>query len=236
MYADDMAILCLKIIFEDLQTFKINMPKTNCMEEGIIDVGPCKLELNDEIINFVNHFKFLGNWLKAEGNLDEKTLAHTEMSCRSSVSWKPVLCNRPLWMHLSKSVLKWYIWSIYGCVAFGVTNWRSSKYAFDGTSNVDILGRMYTKRKLEDTVKTRKTINLGRIFEGPKYWFLSLSGKGEGRRKMNQQTSETKHNIKITKNTSLIINKILKFNKCIVSTTLISLKDEKCLINNQNIN
>ncbi|KAH1028551.1 hypothetical protein HUJ05_001898 [Dendroctonus ponderosae] len=134
----------------------------------------------------VNLFKYLGSWLNAREDSNEEILTRIEIARKTFISWKPVMCNIIISMHLRKKILKCYVWStlLYACEtstlkAASINKLQAFEFMVLPSTPEDTLD--YTHTSNEDVLIM---IDAERELLGPKYHLFQLiiQGKVEEKR------------------------------------------------------
>ena len=160
-----------------------------------------QLKINNQIIEQVKKFKYLGTTLNSTWDCDVEVKTRVAIARTAFAKFNNYLLRREVSLNLRIRVLKCYIWPI---LMYGSETWslklrslnrveafemwclrRLLKIPWvDHITNEEVLRRANTQRKLLDLVKQRKVSYLGHIVRNDKYKLLNiiLMGKIEGRR------------------------------------------------------
>lgn len=180
---------------------KINIKKTKFMVITKINIDHVRIRIEDQEIERVRRFKYLGCWLNDEWDPDEEIRSRIEIARSTFFKIKTLLCNRDLSLTTRWRATKCYVLST---LLYGVEGWtlkartmsrldsfemwlyrRILKISWtERVTNDRVLERMDKEQELLTTVKRRKAAYFGHIFRNSKYSFLQLivEGKIEGRR------------------------------------------------------
>jgi hypothetical protein len=211
-YADDTVILAENI--DDLQELinrvdmectnwglSINIDKTKYMVTSKVDIGATQLILNQQPLQRVQRFKYLGCWITQNLDPSFEIRCRIEQARNSFQKFKPLLSNNSLNLEIREKFTRCYVWSVllYGCETWTLNADIMNKIeAFEmwlyrrilkipwtsRTRNEEVLRRMGHQRTLLNIIKRRKLEYLGHIIRGPRYEFLRLilNGKIEGKK------------------------------------------------------
>ena len=226
-YADDSAIITESMA--DMQRIVEKISNTG-QEYGVrINVGKTKLMfvgrgqaalndnliINQETVEKVTRFKYLGSTINAELDDDEEIKIRCGIARTTFRKMEKALLHRSFPLDIRLRVVKCYIWSV---LLYGVETWslkvRSMNRleAFemwtlrrmlripwtDRISNAEVLERAETDRELLRNVKRRKTGYLGHFLRGDKYEILRLllCGRIDGKRPRGRKKLSWLRNIR----------------------------------------
>lgn len=227
-YADDTTLISdnlpdLQILLNNIQKssdlygLNINISKTKIMiiSRNKVPYINAQLVINNNPIERVTSFKYLGAWLTEDWTADKEIKCRIEMARASFIKYKKLLCSRQINIQLRLRMVKSYIWSIllYSMESWTLKTTHMNKLESfemwiyrrllrvswtDFVSNAEILRRLNTERHLLHTIKIRKTTYFGHIIRGEKYQLLVLilQGKIEGRRGIGRKQMSWLRNIR----------------------------------------
>lgn len=223
-YADDTVILSGTIYHLQCALDKIN---NVCLKYGlnmnekktklmIITKDPnnarhinTKLILNNNNIERVYSYKYLGTWISSDGDMTKEIKCRVEIARAAFCKMRKTFSNRDLSLELRIRMLKCYIFSIllYGMEAWTLKEKDMQKIQsfemwcyrrilsiswVDKVSNQEVLRRMGKDLEIRIIIKARKLQYFGHVMRGEKYELLQLilQGKicgkrGKGRPRMN---------------------------------------------------
>ena len=211
-YADDTVLLAgnekdLQCLVDRVSSIsqshglKININKTKFMIISKQNIENIRIQVEDQNIERVRRFKYLGCWLNDKWDPDEEIKHRIEIARNTFFKMKTLLCNRDLNLTTRWRATKCYVLST---LLYGVEGWtlkartmsrldsfemwlyrRMLKISWtERITNLEVLERMCKDQELLTTIKRRKAAYFGHIFRNNKYSFLQLivEGKIEGRR------------------------------------------------------
>jgi len=181
------------------------------------------LKIEDQVIERVRSFKYLGYWLNETWDSDQELRCRIEIARKFFTKYKTILCNQNISIKLRLRFAKCYVWSV---LLYGLESWtlktshmnkieafemwiyrRIQKISWvDHISNSEVLRRMGTERALLQLAKRRKTAYFGHLMRNNKYELLQLivQGKIEGKRGVGRKQLSWARNIRNWTNISSI--------------------------------
>ena len=105
---------------------KMNAKKTKTMylnrdeKERNININ---ITVNGTVLEQVNKFKYLGQWITADGRSELEVKTRIEIARRVFIKMKDVFASRHFSLDLKKRMIKCYVWStlLYGCETWTLT-------------------------------------------------------------------------------------------------------------------
>ena len=140
-YADDTALFAdseeklqrlLKVVAKESERLglRINCDKTYVLVASKKAQAPvCSVAVNSVQIKQIDHFKYLGSWIKSDGRSDMDIRCRIGQAKQAFMDMKNLLCARSLGLRVRKRLLKCYIWSVllYGCESWTIIRiWSKS--------------------------------------------------------------------------------------------------------------
>lgn len=208
-YADDQAVLAesegeLQRMIENISEtgkqygMKINVGKTKTMVIGNIE-EKISLKLEGEELEQVEHFKYLGGMIYANGSCTQEIRSRICMGKSAFIKVQNLLTARRIPIKLRKRFAKCYIWSV---VLYGSETWtmrkKEEKYLesfemwlwrrmekikwSDKIRNEEVLRRVGEERSILKTIKKRKANWLGHILRRDCIQRRIMEDKIEGKR------------------------------------------------------
>ena len=168
------------------------------------------ITVNGTVLEQVNKFKYLGQWITADGRSELEVKTRIEIARRVFIKMKDVFASRHFSLDLKKRMIKCYVWStlLYGCETWTLTVELEHKInAFemwmyrrifrisymDRITNEEVLRRANTKRTLLNLIRTRKLKYCGHLIRANQLQRQLLDGKCEGKRSMDAWRSMVAH-------------------------------------------
>ena len=150
-----------------------------------------KLKLNNEDIERVKRFNYLGTWLCEDCSSDVEVKCRIEKARSSFVRFRNILTNTEFDLNLKIRFTKCYVWSV---LLYGMEGWTlkvntmNRLKAFEmwvyrrilkvpwtaRRTNEEILERIGRGRELMSIIKRRKTAYLGHVVRNERYHLLQL--------------------------------------------------------------
>lgn len=217
-YADDTVILASNV--EELQQLmervndvssefglSLNLSKTKWMLISKSQQPPQQLMLNNQIINHVDSYAYLGTTVNAKWDQSTEIRSRIEKARASFNSMRSMFTSRDLSLSLKIRLVKCYVFSVllYGAEAWTLTEALMKRLeAFemwtyrrilriswtDHITNIEVIRRIGKEKEIVFTIKRRKLEYLGHIMRHEKYRLLQLviqgrvdSKRGPGRRR-----------------------------------------------------
>lgn len=228
IYADDSVLLannmtelqdmCTRLnIASNRYGLNINANKTKFMiiSRDKLRYANSTPSIGNQLIERVEKYQYLGCWLHADWNPEQKIRTRIEKGRAAFLKFKNVLNCRDIQLQLRLRYAKCYIWSVllYGVKAWTMkTNTINKLEAFemwtyrrllkiswtDRITNEEVLNMMQKERELLNIIKKRKTSYLGHIVRNEKYNILQLilEGKIEGKRGIGRKQLSWARNIR----------------------------------------
>ena len=179
------------------------------------DFRNAKLTYNNEDIERVKKFNYLGTWLCEDWSSDVEIKCRIEKARASFMKFKNVFTNPDFNLDLRLRFAKCYVWSV---LLYGMESWTlkvttmNRMEAFEmwiyrrimkipwtaRKTNEEVLRMMGGDRELLSTIKRRKTAYLGHVIRNERYHLIQLimEGKIEGRRGIGRKKMSWLRNIK----------------------------------------
>ena len=218
-YADDTVLLArnkdelenpLYILKEESENrgLKINMKKTKLMVFSKNKIPPnCKITLDDEELQQVESFKYLGSILTHDCRCTSDIKTRIALAKTFFTDMSNTLTNNKLESGTKKRMMKCYIWSTltYGCESWTFRKQDESRLEamemwiyrqmkkiswIDKKSNKEVLEMIGEERKLLKTIRQRQLRFIGHIVREDSIEKLSLEGKVEGCRSRGRQRQD----------------------------------------------
>lgn len=210
-YADDTTLIAsseeelqklLDIVKEESgkKGLSINCSKTKSMVISKTTLKPqCRLKIEDERIEEVEHFKYLGSIITSDVRCKKEVKIRIAIAKHKFQEMHSIFVNRNLSMKIKTRLLKCYIWSVltYGCETWTLTPelegnieaaemWflrRMLKISYvDRITNKEVMVRAGVKRELLSTITKRQLNFLGHVLRKEGLECLVLQGRMEGKR------------------------------------------------------
>ncbi|CAG9834829.1 unnamed protein product [Diabrotica balteata] len=226
-YADDTVLIAESA--QDLETLldrvrsigeqyglSINVKKTKTMIVSKTSIHPpMALNVNGNIIENVEKFRYLGCWITKDIDPDIEIKSRIEQARNVFLKMKQMFTSQTLNLKIRYRMRKCYVYStlLYEMEAwtFKINSLRRLEsfemWLFRSMlkvpwtahmSNEQVLHKMGTDRELLKIMKTRKTLYLGHIYRNEKYQLLQLliEGKVEGKRGPGRRQASWLKNIR----------------------------------------
>ena len=207
-YADDTVLIAeniadLQMLLEAINAacnsygLKINVKKTKFMvvsKEQNIQAHP--LHLNNEAIEQVHQFKYLGCYLTEQGSCTEEVSIRIEQARSAFIKIKKLVCDRNLSINLRIRLVQCYVFPV---LLYGIEGWTLNKAqckkleAFEmwtyrrmlkiswmeRITNNEVMTRLNKDVEIMLTIKRRKLEYLGHIMRSEKYQLLQVIMEGK---------------------------------------------------------
>jgi hypothetical protein len=210
-YADDTVLIAtsqkdlqhlLSIINEKSEEvgLKINIKKTFTMTiSKQSEAPPCNISLSNQLIQQVDHFKYLGATLTSDGRSSKEIKIRIAQAKTAFTELSSILTSSKITTETRKRVLASYILPImeYGSEAWTINNetanninaaemWfyrRMLKISYqDHVTNEEVLRRIQAKRSLLSNIRSRQARFIGHVLRREKMEHLITTGKIEGKK------------------------------------------------------
>ena len=225
-YADDTVLMAdtdvgLQNIMDSVQRacsdygMKINVKKTKTMVISKNQNIPIPFQIDGEVLELVNRFKYLGSWIERDTNPDNEIRTRIEQARQGFLRYKRLLSDPYLDLSLRLRLVKCYVWSI---LLYGVESWTLKAGMFNKleafelwcyrrmlripwtarVTNNEVLQKIGGERELLHIIKIRKTTYLGHLLRNEKYELpqLIIEGKLEGKRGLGRKRLSWMRNIR----------------------------------------
>ena len=208
------ALLDGVVVESERRGLSLNAGKTYVVTVSKRPVPPdCMITANGIRIKQVNKFSYLGSQITSDGKSDNEIKRRIAISKEEFNKKRTVLTNSHISMPTKLRIMRCYIWSIllYGCETWTISGkmqkrleatemWylrRMLKIPWvDRVTNEEVLTRANTKRKLMNSIKSRKMKFLGHVMRRERTECLIVAGKMEGKRARGRQRMTYMDNVK----------------------------------------
>ena len=210
-YADDTVLIATSEegaqIITDIATasgdsrfLNINTKKTKVMVVSKQQPEPhFQLKINDEVIEQVSAFKYLGANINSNGDSKKEIRRRIGISKEAFNKMRSIFIDRKLSMKIKLRLLKTFVWSV---LLYGAETWtlnaetrrniqaaemwyyrRILRVSYvDRVTNTEVLRRVGMKRELLNIIQARQLKFLGHYIRKGKLEDLSLGGRIPGKR------------------------------------------------------
>ena len=178
----------------------LNAKKTKAMVVSRqSDTVPCRVMIENEQVEQVQNFQYLGTWFSSDGRLGGEIRARIAKAKQTFQKMERVLKSTSIKIRIRLRILKSYVWSVllYGSETWTIT--QQQKKQLEATemwfyrrmlkipwtahmTNQEVLEKVGCQRELVKLITRRRLQFLGHIIRKDGLEYLMLSGKIEGRR------------------------------------------------------
>ena len=215
-YADDTVIIAesknqlqqlMDTVVEESESkgLFLNSAKSFTMVFSKSEVGhTCKITVHGNILEQVNIFVYLGSLFTSDGRCEQDVQQRIAIAKSAFTSLEKVLKNRNINIQLRCRFLKCYVWStlLYGSEAWTLSSkmlnkleatemWflrRMQRISYtEHVTNVEVLRRANTKRKLLSEMVNRQVKFFGHVMRKEEMENMVTTGYVEGKRARGRQ-------------------------------------------------
>ena len=160
----------------------------------------CKITVHGNTLEQVDRFVYLGSLFTSDGRCEKDVRQRIAIAQSAFTSLKKVLKNRNINIQLRYRFLKCYVWStlLYGSEAWTLnskmlnklkaTERRMQRISYtEHVTNVEVLRRANTKRKLPSEMVNRQVKFFGHVMRKEEMENLVTTGYVEGKRARGRQ-------------------------------------------------
>ena len=215
-YADDTSLIAnneqeLQELLCSLKTHSeqrglfINKKKTKIMTFSKSLTPPkCNINLDNEKIEQVNYFEYLGSLLTSNCRCDKDITRRIAIAKKAFLDKKQIVTNKTVSIVTKKKLIKAYVWSVllYGCESWTISKTMANRLEamemwcyrrmmkiswMERKTNEEVLQLVKEKRSMMKNIRQRQLKFVGHIVRENGLEALCLTGKIEGTRARGRQ-------------------------------------------------
>ena len=194
----------LRLNVKKTKSMVVSKTPKRMLPSGAVHYKQTQLKINDEVVENVDHFCYLGSEINNDARCDREVRSRIAQAKTQFVKLRRFLSNSKIGVPTRKRMITCYVWSV---LLYGVEAWTLNKglekrlEAFEmwcwrrmlniswkrKLSNVQVLKRASETRRLLNIVKRRKTEYFGHILRHNELLCATVEGKISGKKARGRQ-------------------------------------------------